>query len=316
MKNAYKMFDFIIDDSVDEKVVNFVKSLTEEKVKGEAISSRVPRTRVYISRDREEATVRERPDAVGRQSLTILQKCTAVIRQIAYGTTPDMFDEYIRIGAKTAALCLDNFCRCVFHLFAPVYLRKPTAGDVARLYNFHAQKHGLPKVTAPPSPFNLTGHHYERGYYLGDGIYPDWAMLVKAPHNPINEQRKKFKRFQESARKDIECTFGVLQGRFAMLKIPKRFMDFNKIKKHMYACVVLHNMIQENNGFVISKRDEKMIALPSNRPIRLERNSRDRDARIKEIRDRQVHNRLESDLTEHVWNLSPYFRNANINIDN
>ncbi|XP_071740478.1 uncharacterized protein [Rutidosis leptorrhynchoides] len=124
-------------------------------------------------------------------------------------------------------------------------------------------------------------------------------MLVKAPHNPIDEQRKKFKRFQESARKDIERAFGVLQGRFAMLKTPARSKDFNKIRRHMYACVVLHNMIQENNGFVISKRDEKMIAHPSNRPIRLERNLRDRDASIKEIRDKQVHNRLESDLTEH-----------------
>ncbi|XP_071708489.1 uncharacterized protein [Rutidosis leptorrhynchoides] len=128
----------------------------------------------------------------------------------------------------------------------------------------------------------------------------DWAMLVKAPHNPIDEPRKKFKRFQESARKDIEREFGVLRGRFAMLKTPARSMDFNKIRRHMYACVVLHNMIQENNGFVISKRDEKMMAAPSNRPIRLERDLRDRDARIKEIRDRQVHNRLESDLTEHV----------------
>ncbi|XP_071739448.1 protein ALP1-like [Rutidosis leptorrhynchoides] len=170
--------------------------------------------------------------------------------------------------------------------------------------------------TAPPSSFNVNGHHYDRGYYLGDGIYPDWAMLVKAPHNPIDEQRKKFKWFQESARKDIERAFGVLQGRFAMLKTPARSKDFNKIRRHMYACVVLHNMIQENNGFVISKRDEKMIAHPSNRPRRLERNLRDRDAGIKEIRDKQVHNRLESDLTEHVWNLSPYFRSANINIDN
>ncbi|XP_071685647.1 uncharacterized protein [Rutidosis leptorrhynchoides] len=216
---------------------------------------------------------------------------------MAYGTTPDLFDKYIKIGEKMTALCLDNFCRCVFHLFALVYLRKPTADDIARLYNFHAKNmvyrnchiawqgqytrgansdinvlnysplfNTIKEGTAPPSPFNVNDHHYERGYYLCDGIYPDWAMLVKAPHNPIDEPRKKFKRFQESARKDIE-------------------------------------------------RDERMIAAPSNRPIRLERNLRDRDVRVKEIRDRQVHNQLESDLTEHVWNFSPYFRAANINID-
>ncbi|XP_071689165.1 uncharacterized protein [Rutidosis leptorrhynchoides] len=163
--------------------------------------------------------------------------------------------------------------------------------------------------TAPPSPFEVNGHHYKRGYYLGDGIYPDWAMLVKAPHNPIDEPRKKFKRFQESARKDIERAFGVLHGRFEMLKTPARTLDFNKIRRHMYACIVLHNMIQENNGFVITRREERMIA--RNPPRRLIRNLRDRNAIVKEIQDRQVHNMLEADITEHVWNLSPFFRSAN-----
>ncbi|XP_071729396.1 protein ALP1-like [Rutidosis leptorrhynchoides] len=422
MDKAFKMFNFLIDDSDDEKIVTFVNSLweeEEEEVEGEASSSRVPHPRTYIARDREAAAerlyndyfaespnypekkfkrrfrmsrqlllciikgisnynshnipdyflyFRERPDCTGRQSLTIYQKCTAAIRQMAYGTTPDMFDEYIKIGEKTDAQCLENFCQCVFHLFAREYLRKPTADDIARLYNFHSQKHGLPgmlgsidwqytrgdqkgpsvmleavasqdlwichaffgmagsnndinvlnmsslfntikDVSAPPSPFEVNGHHYERGYYLGDGIYSDWAMLVKAPHNPIDEPRKKFKRFQESARKDIERAFGVLQGRFAMLKTPARTLDFNKIRRQMYACIVLHNMIQENNGFVITHREERMIA--RNPPRRLIRNLRDRNAIVKEIQDRQVHNILEADLTEHVWNLSPFFRSAN-----
>ncbi|XP_071688692.1 uncharacterized protein [Rutidosis leptorrhynchoides] len=32
--------------------------------------------------------------------------------------------------------------------------------------------------TALPSQFDVNVHHYDRGYYLGDGIYPEWAMLV------------------------------------------------------------------------------------------------------------------------------------------
>ncbi|XP_071691009.1 uncharacterized protein [Rutidosis leptorrhynchoides] len=122
------------------------------------------------------------------------------------------------------------------------------ANNDINVLNYSPLFNTIKEGTAPPSPFNVNGHHYERGYYLGAGIYPDWAMLVKAPHNPIDEQRKKFKRFQESARKDNERAFGVLQCRFAMLKTPARSMDFNKIRRHMYACVVLHNMIQENNG--------------------------------------------------------------------
>ncbi|XP_071728199.1 uncharacterized protein [Rutidosis leptorrhynchoides] len=157
MEDTYKMLEFLDDDSDIEKIVSFINSITEEEVDGEASNSRFPRSRVYIARDREDAALRlyndyfsetpmERPDATGRQSLTILQKCTAAIRQMAYGTTTDLFDEYIKIGEKTAALCLDYFCKCVFHLFAREYLRKPTAEDIARLYNFHAQKHGLPGI--------------------------------------------------------------------------------------------------------------------------------------------------------------------------
>ncbi|XP_071729270.1 uncharacterized protein [Rutidosis leptorrhynchoides] len=243
MDKTFKILKFLMNDSDDENSVSFVNSLTEEEVDGEASSSRVPRSRVYIAKDREDATIRlyndyftespvypektfkrrfrmsrqlflrivegisdfnstvipdyfiyfrERPHATGRQSLTILQKCTAVIRQMAYGTTPDLFEEYIKVGEKTAALCLENFCQCIFHLFARQYLRKPTTEDVARLYNFHAQKHGLPSMlgsidcsnneinvlnfsplfnsikdgTAPLSPFEVNGRRYERKLLL------------------------------------------------------------------------------------------------------------------------------------------------------
>ncbi|XP_071712493.1 uncharacterized protein [Rutidosis leptorrhynchoides] len=302
---------------------------------------------------------------------------------MAYGTTTDLFGEYIKIGEKTAALCLDYFCKCVFicllenicenplpkisldfiiftnknlvyRVFGSIdcmhwewkncpvgwqgqYTRGDQKGPSVMLEAIASQDlwiwhaffgmagsnndinvlnaspifNSIKDGTTPPSPFDVNGRHYERGYYLRDGIYPDWAMLVKAPHNPIDEPRKKFKRFQESARKDIERAFGVLQGRFAMLKTPTRSKDFNKIRRHMYAGIVLHNMIQENNDFAIGRREERMIE--RNPPRRLQRDLRDRDARVKEIRDKQVHQQLEAYLTEHVWNLSPYFRSANNN---
>ncbi|XP_042008960.1 uncharacterized protein LOC121757490 [Salvia splendens] len=37
-------------------------------------------------------------DAVGRQSISTLQKCASAIRQLAYGTTTDMFDEYLHVS--------------------------------------------------------------------------------------------------------------------------------------------------------------------------------------------------------------------------
>ncbi|XP_071705017.1 uncharacterized protein [Rutidosis leptorrhynchoides] len=167
------------------------------------------------------------------------------------------------------------------------------ANNDINVLNYSPLFNSIKDGTTPPSPFDVNGHHYDRVYYLDDGIYPDWTMLVKEPHASTDEPRKKFKRFQESARKDIERAFGVLQGRFAMLKTPARSLDFKKIRRHMYACLVLHNIIQEYNGFVIGQREERMIK--NNPPRLLERDLRDRDVRVKEIRDRQVHRKLEAD---------------------
>ncbi|GJS61159.1 hypothetical protein Tco_0655943, partial [Tanacetum coccineum] len=45
---------------------------------------------------------RVRPDATGRMSLSVIMKCTTAIRQLAYGTTPDAFDEYLQMSERTA----------------------------------------------------------------------------------------------------------------------------------------------------------------------------------------------------------------------
>ncbi|GJT65713.1 hypothetical protein Tco_1017193 [Tanacetum coccineum] len=39
-----------------------------------------------------------RPDCTGRMSLSVIMKCTAAMRQLAYGTTPDAFDEYLQMS--------------------------------------------------------------------------------------------------------------------------------------------------------------------------------------------------------------------------
>ena len=49
-----------------------------------------------------------REDGIGRPGLTPLQKCTVALRQLAYGTTADMFDEYLHVGETTGRDCLKN----------------------------------------------------------------------------------------------------------------------------------------------------------------------------------------------------------------
>ncbi|XP_071741341.1 uncharacterized protein [Rutidosis leptorrhynchoides] len=101
---------------------------------------------------------------------------------------------------------------------------------------------------APPCNYTVNGKHFTKRYYLADGIYPDWATLVKSFKSTVEPKTTKFKRYQESARKDIEQAFGVLQGRFAVIKSPARQFYIEKIQCIMYTCVILHNMITEDNG--------------------------------------------------------------------
>ncbi|XP_071741350.1 uncharacterized protein [Rutidosis leptorrhynchoides] len=129
----------------------------------------------------------------------------------------------------------------------------------------------LKNGTFSSAPFEVNGHEY--GYYLADGIYPDWATLVKGYSCPTEEPTIKFIRFQASARKDIERAFGVLQD----TKWEERFTT------------------------------EEM----ENGMERIRNRGRDRDIIAREVRDRDMHNQLAEDLVEHIWNLPPTFRNAN-----
>ncbi|XP_071727102.1 uncharacterized protein [Rutidosis leptorrhynchoides] len=100
---------------------------------------------------------------------------------------------------------------------------------------------------APEVRYTINGHEFTKGYYLVDGIYPEWATLVKSFKCPLEPKNIKFKRFQEAARKDVERAFGVLQGRWTILKHPTRPYSINKICRIMYTCVILHNMVTEDN---------------------------------------------------------------------
>ncbi|XP_010689464.1 uncharacterized protein LOC104903164 [Beta vulgaris subsp. vulgaris] len=75
----------------------------------------------------------QRVDALGRSSLTPLQKCVAIIRLLAYGVASDAVDEYVRIGGNTTIQCLKKFCKCVIEIFEPEYLRRPTVDDIQHL---------------------------------------------------------------------------------------------------------------------------------------------------------------------------------------
>ena len=76
---------------------------------------------------------RQSKDALGRLSLSPLQKCTAVIRVLAHGTAANAVDEYLRLGETTTRSCVQHFVEGIINLFGDEYLRRPTPADLQRL---------------------------------------------------------------------------------------------------------------------------------------------------------------------------------------
>ena len=102
------------------------------------------------------------------------------------------------------------------------------------------------KGQAPRVQYMVNGNQYNTGYYLADGIYREWAVFVKSISMPITEKDKLFAQEQEGKRKDIERAFGVLCHRWTILKRPARLYDRGQIEKVVLACIILHNMIVED----------------------------------------------------------------------
>ncbi|KAI5018988.1 hypothetical protein ZWY2020_043876 [Hordeum vulgare] len=320
-----------------------------------------------------------RTDATNRPGLTPLQKCTAAIRMLAYGTSADQLDEVLMLAASTTLECLGMFAQGVIDMFGQEYLRPPRCDEVEHLLQigesrgfpgmlrsidcmhwqwdkcpnawrgqFTRGDHGVPtmileavasydlriwhayfgvagsnndinvlnksplfvqelKGEAPRVQFIVNGRQYNQGYYLADGIYPEWAVFVKTIALPQIEIDKLFARHQEGARKDVERAFGVLQSRFNIVRRPAKLWKRASVGKIMEACIILHNMIIEDEGDMVhvpldlNENLETCFALPPevNHGLNicftnvLQRNS--------SIRARPTHLKLKQDLVEHIW---------------
>ncbi|XP_023738514.2 uncharacterized protein LOC111886492 [Lactuca sativa] len=73
---------------------------------------------------------------------------------------------------------------------------------------------------ASDAPFTVNGNEYKYGYYLTDGIYPQYSTFVKAFRHPVEKRDKVFKRKQEGAREDVERAFGVLRAKWHIVEHP------------------------------------------------------------------------------------------------
>ena len=144
---------------------------------------------------------------------------------------------------------------------------------------------------------------------LADGIYPEWAAFVKSINSPQLQKHKVYAAEQEGARKDVERAFGVLQARFNIVRRPARSWSIRIIRQIMKACVILHNMIVEDEGEMAEQSIDlnaipgASIVLPPEVQKASNSNPCFNDVRCRNsaIRAHSVHVQLKDDLIEHIW---------------
>ena len=156
-----------------------------------------------------------------------------------------------------------------------------------------------------PCEFQVNGTQYHQGYYLADGIYLSWPTLISSIKIPQTKGEKNFCMRQESVRKDIERVFGVLQQRWHIIRNPATFWDVNVLDMIMKTCIILHNMVVEDErGDHIRDYLEDLPNGPAPPNVNERLNRQAFLQRLKSgmlaLRDRSQHDKLKTDLIYHL----------------
>jgi Plant transposon protein len=85
-------------------------------------------------------------------------------------------------------------------------------------------------------------------YLISDGGYHKWRCLQCPLKFTTDDWARLWSKFVESIRKDVECTFGILKGRFRILKMRLLIQDKEKIDNVFFSCCVLHNILLAYDG--------------------------------------------------------------------
>ncbi|XP_038704682.1 uncharacterized protein LOC120000630 [Tripterygium wilfordii] len=112
-----------------------------------------------------------------------------------------------------------------------------------------------------------------------------------------------------TCRKDVECAFNVLQTRFTIVRGPARYFKCSTLHDIMLACIILHNIIVEDERHLhvqpdITNMYDQAEDGPSMSVLEHLRTREFRDfvEQYIRIQDKEIHTQLQADLVKH-WNI-------------
>ena len=84
---------------------------------------------------------------------------------------------------------------------------------------------------------------YQGAWFIVDNGYLNWSTTVPPMKHPVSYEEIRFSEWMESMRKDVECTFGILKGRFTILRHGIRLNSIAQCDKVWKTCCALHNKL-------------------------------------------------------------------------
>jgi hypothetical protein len=97
-----------------------------------------------------------------------------------------------------------------------------------------------------------TGNIVERKYkgvrQLVDNGYFLWLTTIPPFKTTVNQRETRWLQWVESMRKDVECTFGILKGRWRILKVGVHLSSAIAMDRVWFTCCALHNWLLEEDS--------------------------------------------------------------------
>jgi Plant transposon protein len=103
---------------------------------------------------------------------------------------------------------------------------------------------------------NILQRKYRGCWIMCDNGYQKWSCLMSPIKDPIEFKQMRWSKWLESMRKDVECTFGILKGRFRVLKIGVRLHQIDSVDNLWRTCCALHNLFLEDDGLNYNWEEE------------------------------------------------------------
>jgi hypothetical protein len=89
---------------------------------------------------------------------------------------------------------------------------------------------------------------YTGGYVIVDNGYLRWSATVPPFKVTDRMNELRWSKWVESMRKNVECAFGILKGRWRILKTGVRVQGVEAVDKVWLTCCALHNWLLEIDG--------------------------------------------------------------------